>query len=605
VDETSTSSNSPLKGRHSPLPLAEWTSSPERNGVAGFREKTPATADFYSSETNPVQQTVNISFADFLSAAFRVGYHSSPRQIGFERWASFSAARRSSDQHDGISRADTDSPIGGLGICGHGGGDSDRHDLRSEVRSLFQTDVQGRRLDTGQGQGHKQTQGRESRGREKTPRSGSASMSSSSNRERKVRMRVPRNSPPNPLNAGASSSSPIPLARIISASTEGIVSPRHSDRSTTHFVNGSDGQTSRFLFGSSFQAPRSFADFTGMGVVGVGVGMAATRGNCTLPRGSVDSTVTHSSAAFAPYSHPSFEDYSANSTAPATFAPLEAETMANLGTSCFCPTQQNLPPVPPYPTQSPLQCPAKNFSSIYTLPLPAAPFSAEGKVNASSFLSQPFGLGGEHDRATGGGFESRGVTETSSDPAQSQNESLRDALDCYRKKMDFSLREVFTDFESLLGAQKSESVDQSADDSADGGLKDSEENALGLVVATLLRNAAARMLETNLSDRSESPHIFPCDATDSPYLELLRECFRSLDIDRDGFLSLSDFTEEGETTEGGRTGQREEEDGSEEKSEVRGESLPALEVSPSWTQNSDVSSSIALQNKVQAALLTL
>jgi hypothetical protein len=506
---------------------------------------------------------------------------------------SFSAARRSSDHHDGITRADTDSPTGGLGISGHGG-DSDRHDLRSEVRSLFQTDVQGRRLDPGQGQGHKQAQGRESRGREKTPRSGSASMSSSSNRERKVRMRIPRNSPPIPLSAGASSSSPITLDRILIASTEGIVSPRYSDRSTTHFINGSDGQTSRFLFGSSFQAPRSFADFTGMGVVGVGVGTAATRGNCTLPRGSVDSAVTHSSAAFAPCNHPSFEDCSASSTAPATFAPLEAETMANPGTSCFCPTQQNLPPVPPYPIQSPLPCPAKSFSSIYTLPLPTTPFSAEGKVSASSFLTQPFGLGGEHDRAIGSGLDS----------VQSHNESLRDALDCYRNRMDFSLREVFTDFEGLLSAKKSESVDQSADDTADGGLKDSEENALGQVATTLLRNAAARMLETPLSDRSGNPQILPGDATDSPYLELLREHFRSLDIDRDGFLSLSDFTEESETTGGGRTDQMEEEDGSEEKSEVQGESMPASDVSLSWSQSTDVSSSTALQNKVQAALIT-
>ena len=602
VDDTSSSTNASLKGRHSPL--AEWISSPDSNIVAGTgaREKTPAAAvDFFSSESSPVQQVVSISFADFVSAALRAGYSSNPKQIGFERWVSFSAARRSSDQHDGLSRAETDSPTGGLDLCG----DSDRLDLRSDVRGLFQTDLQGRRLDPGQGQGHKQAQGRESRGREKTARSGSASMSSSSNRERKVRMRVPRNSPPNALSAGPSSSSPLTLDRILSASSEGIVSPRLTDRSTTHFINGSDGQTSRFLFGSSFQAPRSFADFTGMGVVGVGVGTgAANRGNCSLPRGSIDSTVQHSPAAFAPYNHPSFEDYSANSIAPATFAPLEAESMANLGASCFCPTQQNLPPVPPYPTQSPLPCPAKSFSSIYTLPLPTASFSAEGKVSASCFLPQPFGPAGEHERARGS-FESRGMVETPSNPFQSENESLRGALDCYRKKMDFSLREVFTDFEGLLGTNtRSEYVDQSfTDDCADLGLNDSEENALEQVVTVLLCNAA-RILETPLSDRIGTPPIPSSDATDSPYLALLGECFKSLDIDRDGFLSLSDFTEEGVTAGGGRIGQGEEEDGREEKSEGQGETMQTLNVSPSWFTGTEISSSTALQSKVQPVFLT-
>lgn len=607
---TNTNTNTPLKGRNSPLadPLSGWIPSPEGICVAGARDKAPATAGF-SMETNPVQQIVNISLADFVSAALLAGYHNSPKQIGFERWASFSAARRSSDQHDGMSRADTDSPTSGVGIRGYSD-DSDRHDLRSEVRGLFQTDVHGRRLDIGQGQGqgqgHKQAQGRESRGREKTSRSGSASMSSSSNRERKVRMRVPRNSPPNPPGSGNSSSSPMTLDRILSASSEGVVSPRHSDRSSTHFINGSDGQTSRFLFGSSFQAPRSFADFTGMGVVGVGVGTGSgtgTRGSCTLPRGSVDSIVPHSPAAFAPYNHPSFEDYSTNSTAPTTFAPLEGETMANLGTSRFCPTQQNLPP---YPTQSPLPCPAKSFSSMYALPLPTASFTSEGNVSASSFLSQSFGLASEHGRVGGGSFESRGMAETPSDSFQVQNESLQDALDCYRRKMDLSLREVLSDFEGLLGAnRRSESGGQSAtDNSSDLGLKSFEESALGQVATTLLRNAAARVLETLTSVRSGSPPICPSDAADSLYSELLREGFKSLDIDMDGFLSLSDFTEGGETTGGSRTTQGEEEDGREEKSEGQGETVQAVAISTSMSLSTDISSLAASQNEVQPTLIT-
>lgn len=554
-----------------------------------------------------MQQVVDISLADFVSAALRAGYSSSPKQIGFERWVSFSAARRSSSRHDSPSRAKAGSPTGGPGMSGQGG-DSDHYDPRSEVRSPFQTGIQGRRLEPVQG--HKHVQGKESRGREKIPRSGSASMTNS-NRERKVRIRVPRNSPPVPQSiTGSSSSPPVTLDRFLGPYSEGTVSPRHSDRSTTHFINGTDGQTSRFLFGSGFQAPRSFTDFTGMGVVGVGVG-TGSRSHCAVPRVSIDSTVPPPPAAFAPYSHPSFEDYSANSTAPSTFSPLEATPAESAATSasCFLPTQQDLPPVPLYPAQSPLPNTVKGFSSVYTLPLPPGSFIAEGKVNTSSgfVTSQPFGLDIDQRKAIGDNLESRGVVDTFSDAVQYRNGSLRSALGYYRRMMGFSLTEVFVDFEGLLSANKrTDSTDPSAGDgSIDVGLDDSEDSGLGRIVTTLLCNAAARMLVISPSDSDTvgSSQISLHRAVDNTYLELLRECFNSLDIDRDGFLSLSDFTEEVETLqEGCRAGQGEDEVGSEEKCEGQRETPPTSEVSPSWSPAIDTSSSDTVLNKVQAVL---
>lgn len=434
----------------------------------------------------------------------------------------------------------------------------------------------------------------------------------SSNRDRKVRMRVTRSTPTASLSSSGLSNSFTTGAsddvaggggealecNFNSLKTTAFRNPPYEDLATTLSLPSSADQlaSSRFLFGTSYHTPRT-PDMdcsereTESGGSGSGTGGSSVLSYSDTYKQVSDQLPTMPS----PFRHLSYDSNSnSSSTSPNTINSHNSSMFSDAAkshTPVLTPRLQlhHHDAAPPAAGGSPsISTVLKNPYCVSTATSPHtsakeqvtsscdAPLVDRNKWHYNPFYTEQL----DNTWITGKkAVSSSGGSNIGSGNGSGTESSLQDAISCYMRKMDICLGEILGVFESTH-SRAFFATEQGGPLSAEKKAEESTSTStLENTMLALLDNITSHSLKPSRQSRHNSSLVqvsVPISRVDEDigaYMRYIEECFYSLDIDKDGYLTLRDFTEEdlgcaleSIASDVDSENEEENEDGSEEKS---------------------------------------